>query len=335
MDEQHQQGDGRMRPLGIVIGSAAIMLASTAFAAEYNLKLAHEVAMDSTQHLAATRFAELVKERTNGAIEIKVYSNSTLGPAQQALNLMRGGSIEIIQSGSTTFNGLVGETAALEMPFVFESSEHAYRVLDGKVGQGLLDKLDPFGIKGLAFLENGWREVTNNRHPVRSVEDIKGLKIRTTPNPFHIQAFQLLGANPVPLAYAELYTALETGAVDAQEHPLPVLWAGKFYEVQKYLTLTSHAYSPLILVMNKPKFESLPADYRTILVQTAREVADYQRDLNAKQVAEIIAGVKEAGMEVIERIDTAPFRQVVEEPLRKTFAEEYGMDLLNAIAAEK
>ena len=108
-----------MRLLGFVIGSA-VMLASTAFAAEYNLKLAHEVAVESTQHLAATRFAELVKERTNGAVEIKVYPNSTLGPGQQALNLMRGGSIEIIQSGSTTFNGLVGETAALEMPFVFE-----------------------------------------------------------------------------------------------------------------------------------------------------------------------------------------------------------------------
>ena len=323
-----------MKFVGMVIGSAVVM-ASSAFAAEYNLKLAHEVAVESTQHLAATKFAELVKERTNGAVEIKVYSNSSLGPGQQALNLMRGGSIEIIQSGSTTFNGLVGETAALEMPFVFENSEHAYRVLDGKVGQGLLDKLDPFGIKGLAFLENGWREVTNNRHPVSSAEDIKGLKIRTTPNPYHIQAFELLGANPVPLAYAELYNALETGAVDAQEHPLPVLWAAKFYEVQNYLTLTNHAYSPLILAMNKPKFESLPAEYQAILVESAREVANYQRDLNAKQVAEIIAGVKEAGVEVIEQIDTAPFRQIVEEPLRKSFAEKYGMELLDAIAAEK
>jgi tripartite ATP-independent transporter DctP family solute receptor len=139
--------------------------------------------------------------------------------------------------------------------------------------------------------------VTNNRRPVRSHEDIKGLKIRTTPNPFHIQAFQLLGANPVPMAYSELYSALETGAIDAQEHPLPVLWAAKFYEIQKYLSLTYHAYSPLILVMNKPKFESLPAEYQTILLESARETANYQRDLNAKQVAEIIVGLKEAGVD--------------------------------------
>ena len=323
-----------MKLLGFVIGSMA-MLASTAFAAEYNLRLAHEVAVDSTQHLAATRFAELVKDRTAGAIEIKIFPNSGLGTGQQALNLLRGGTIEIVQSGSTTFNGVVGETAALELPFLFRDAEHAYHVLDGKVGQSLLDKLTPYNIQGLAFLENGWREVTNNRHPVLSPEDIKGLKIRTTPNPYHIEAFQLLGANPVPLAYAELYSALETGAVDAQEHPLPVLWAAKFYEVQKYLSLTHHAYSPLILVMNKPKFDSLPAEYQTILVESARETANYQRDLNAKQVAEIIAGVKEDGMEVIEQIDTTPFKQIVEEPLRKSFAEKYGMDLLDAVAAEK
>ena len=285
-----------MKLMGSVIGCMA-MLTSMAFSAEYKLKLAHEVAVDSTQHLAATRFAQLVKERTNGGVEINIYPNSGLGPGPQALNLLRGGSIEIVQSGSTTFNGLVGETAALELPFLFRDAEHAYRVLDGKVGQSVLDKLAPHGVQGLAFLENGWREVTNSRRPVRSHEDIKGLKIRTTPNPFHIQAFQLLGANPVPMAYAELYPALETGAIDAQEHPLPVLWAAKFHEVQKYLTLTHHAYSPLILVMNKPKFESLPAEYQTILLESARETANYQRDLNAKQVAEIIVGLKEAGVD--------------------------------------
>jgi TRAP-type transport system periplasmic protein len=323
-----------MRLLGFVLGSMA-MLASTAFAAEYNLRLAHEVAVDSTQHKAAKKFAELVEERTGGAVEINVFPNSGLGTAQQALNLMRGGVIDIIQSGSTTFNGVVGETAVLEMPFLFRDAAHAYHVLDGKVGQSLLDKLAPHGIQGLAFLENGWREVTNNRGPVRSPDDIKGLKIRTTPNPYHIEAFQLLGANPVPLAYAELYSALETGAVDAQEHPLPALWAGKFYEVQKYLSLTHHAYSPLILVMNKPKFDSLPAEYQTILVESARETANYQRDLNTKQAAEIIAEVKEAGVEVNEEVDTTPFREIVEEPLRKSFAEKYGMDLLDAITAEK
>src|SRR5215211_5578865 len=142
MCRRPHQGDGAMKLLGFVIGTMA-MLASTAYAAEYKLKLAHEVAVGSTQDLAAKKFAELVKERTDGNVAVTVYPNSGLGPAQQALNLMRGGSIEIIQSGSTTFNGLVGETAALELPFLFQDSEHAYRVLDGKVGQGILDRLEP------------------------------------------------------------------------------------------------------------------------------------------------------------------------------------------------
>ena len=148
-----------------------------------------------------------------------------------------------LQTGSTTFNGLVGEPAALEMPFLFRDADHAYHVLDGKVGQSLLDKLGPFGIQGLAFLE---QLAPGDQQPASGSvgRGHQGPKIRTTPNPYHILAFQLLGANPVPLAYAELYSALETGAVDAQEHPLPILWAGKFYEVQKYLTLTSHAIPP-------------------------------------------------------------------------------------------
>ena len=138
------------------------------------------------------------------------------------------------------------------------------------------------------------------------------------------------------MAYAELYSALETGAIDAQEHPLPVLWAAKFYEVQKYLTLTHHAYSPLILVMNKPKFDSLPAEYQTILDRVrARDGQLTSAISTPSRSPRSSPGVKEAGMEVIEQIDTTPFRQIVEEPLRKSFAEKYGMDLLNAIAAEK
>ncbi len=128
-----------MKLLGLVAASVAMLASTAALAAEHRLKLAHEVAEDSTQHAAAKRFAELVRERTDGNVRITVYPNSGLGPAQQALNLMRGGSIEIIQSGSTTFNGLVGETAALELPFLFQDSEHAYRVLDGKIGQSIRD----------------------------------------------------------------------------------------------------------------------------------------------------------------------------------------------------
>jgi tripartite ATP-independent transporter DctP family solute receptor len=186
----------------------------------------------------------------------------------------------------------VPNTAAMELPFVFRSAQHAYTVLDGAVGSGVLNELAPHGMKGLAYWENGWRAFTNNKRPVNKPEDLKGLKIRSTPNPYHIQAFKLLGMNPSPMPIAELYTALETGTFDAQEHPINVTWSSKFYEVQKHLTVSNHVYSPLIVAMNKGKFDSLPANYQTIVVEAAREAAKYQRGLNAANAGKVIADLK-------------------------------------------
>jgi tripartite ATP-independent transporter DctP family solute receptor len=318
-----------------VLFAAMMTVCASAWAAEYNLKFAHAVPVEQSQHLAAVKFAALVKERTKGEVNITVYPGSSLGTDQQMINLTRGGSIDIVSSGSGNFIGLVAQTGLLELPFTFRDSKHVYKVLDGKVGQGLLDEFGKHGLKGLGYLENGWRVLTNNRRPVRVPEDVKGLKIRTTPNPYHIQAFQLLGANPAPLAISELYSALETKAFDAQEHPLPVLWGAKFYEVQKFLTLTNHAYSPIIVVMNKAKFDSMPPNYQKIFVDAAREAAQYQRDLNAQAETKTIEGLKKAGMQVIEQVDMAPFRAIVYEPVRKAFVEKNGPELLNAVEAEK
>ena len=322
-----------MNVLRAVIVALSLLVAGSAVA-EYKLRWAHAVPVDQSQHLAAIKFAALVKERTKGDIDVTVFPGSSLGTDQQMINLARGATIDIVSSGSSNFNGLVAQTAILEMPFVFRDSQHAYKVLDGTVGQGLLDELGKHGLKGLGYLENGWRVFTNSRRPVKAPEDMKGLKVRTTPNPLHLQTFQLLGTNPSPLAIAELYSALETKAFDAQEHPLPVLWGAKFYEVQKYATLTNHAYSPIIVVMNKAKFDAMPANYQKILVDAAREAAQYQRDLNAQNEAQIIAGLKKAGMQV-DVVDMAPFRAIVSEPVRKAFTEKNGPELLKAIEAEK
>jgi tripartite ATP-independent transporter DctP family solute receptor len=190
-------------------------------------------------------------------------------------------------------------------------------------------------MKGLAYWENGWRAFTNNKRPVNKPEDLKGLKIRSTPNPYHIQAFKLLGMNPSPMPIAELYTALETGTFDAQEHPINVTWSSKFYEVQKFLTVSNHVYSPLIVAMNKAKFDSLPANYQTIVVDAAREAAKYQRDLNAQNAGKVVAELKKSGMQVIENVDMAPFQKIVSAEIAKTFGEKNGPALLQAIENTK
>ncbi|NBO77902.1 MAG: DctP family TRAP transporter solute-binding subunit, partial [Betaproteobacteria bacterium] len=225
--------------------------------------------------------------------------------------------------------------AAMELPFVFRSAEHAYKVLDGEVGTGVLNELGAHGLKGLAYWENGWRAFTNNKRPVTKPDDLKGLKIRSTPNPYHIQAFKLLGMNPAPMAIAELYTALENGTFDAQEHPINVTWSSKFYEVQKHLTVSNHVYSPLVVAMNKAKFDSLPANYQKIIVDAAREAATYQRNLNAQNAAKVVADLKKSGMQVIENVDMAPFQKIVSAEIAKTFAEKNGPALLKAIEDTK
>lgn len=157
--------------------------------------------------------------------------------------------------------------------------------------------------------------------------------MRTTGSPAHIEAFKLLGANPVPMPLAELYTALEMKTVDAQEHPLGVLWSAKLYEVQKHLSLTNHAYSALIVVMNKKKFDSLSPENQKAIIEAAREAGQYQRQLNNDNMAKIVADVKKAGMQVVETVDPAPFLEVTK-PGRKTFTDKYGgEDVIKAIDA--
>lgn len=319
----------------LLIACLIASMGSAAFAAKFNLKMGHAVNPTDGQHAAALKLAELVKARTNGDVEITVYPANQLGNDAAMINGARGGTIDIVSSGASNFNGIVSNTAAMELPFVFRSAQHAYNVLDGAVGRGVLDELNPHGLKGLAYWENGWRAFTNNKRPVNKPEDLKGLKIRSTPNPYHIQAFKLLGMNPSPMPIAELYTALETGTFDAQEHPINVTWSSKFYEVQKYLTVSNHVYSPLIVAMNKAKFDSLPTNYQSIVMQSAVEAAKYQRDLNAQNAGKVVAELKKAGMQVIETVDMAPFQKIVSESIEKTFGEKNGPALLKAIADTK
>ena len=308
---------------------------SAAFAAKFNLKMGHAVNTTDGQHAAAMKLAELVKQRTNGDVEITIFPSNQLGNDGAMINGVRGGTIDIVSSGASNYNGLVANTAAMELPFVFRNAQHAYHVLDGDIGTGVLNELAPHNMKGLAYWENGWRAFTNNKRPVNKPEDLKGLKIRSTPNPYHIQAFKLLGMNPSPMPIAELYTALETGTFDAQEHPINVTLSAKFYEVQKHLTVSNHVYSPIILSMNKAKFDSMPANYQKVLVDAAREAATYQRNLNAQNASKVVADLKKSGMQVIENVDMAPFQKIVSAEIAKTFGEKNGPALLKAIEDTK
>lgn len=318
------------------LSAACLAAACTGVSAQntpIKLRFSHSGTEADSQHLAAVHFAKRVKERTNGAIDVQVYANSVLGNDNAAISAVRGGTIQLQMSGNPYFTGMVPKLNALDLPYLFSSAEQAYRVLDGSVGRALLDELGPFQLKGLAFFEVGFRSLANSRRPVHAAADIKGLKIRTTPNPAHLKAFEMLGANPLPMPYAEVYPALETRAIDGHENPPQIMHASKMFEVQKYLSLTRHAYTAMPLVMNKARFDALSPEQQQILLDEALAAARFQREYNARNEPKLIEDLRAKGMQVDEAPDVASIRTAVRDETRKLYVEKNGDALLKMIAA--
>jgi len=319
----------------LALGAAMLAATLGAQAQATRIRFAHAGPETASQHLAALEFARLVKERSKGQLEVQVFPSSQLGNDSTVLGAVRGGTIDMMMAGSGNFSGLVARYEVLDIPFLFRDPAHAYATVDGDVGQKLAKELEGHGLKQLAFWEVGFRSITTKNRPVRTPEDVKGLKIRTMGNPVHIQAWKLLGSNPLPMPLGELYQALESGAVDAQEHPVDITHAAKFYEVQKHLTLTRHAFTAMPVVFSKQKFDALKPELQQVLLASASDAKLFQRKLNQGNEAGIIADLRKRGMTVVESYDAAPFKAVVSEPLRKAYAAKNGPELLAAVDAVK
>ena len=306
-------------------------LAGAAYAQETKLRLAHTQPEADSQHVALVKFAQLVRERTGGQVRIEVFHSGQLGNDNAILAAVRGGVIDLGLTGNPFFASINPKQSALDLPGIIRSFNHAYNVLDGQVGTEIRGELEQYGFKGLGFLEIGFRNLTNSRRPVAKVEDMAGLKIRTTPNPAHMKAFQLVGANPVPMAYTEVYTALETKTVDGQENPITLIQSAKFYEVQKFLTLTQHAYTAAPFVMNLKKFQSLSPAAQKALETSATEVIREQRTANRKIEDGDLAKLKAAGMQVVTDFPRADFRNKVYGPVKADYVAKFGDTLVVAI----
>jgi len=277
------------------------------------LKLGHVVPASHPYHLGAVKFKELIEQRTKGKIKIEIYPAGQLTPGERSL-------IEQMQLGLcdltvTAVSGFMEDMMVVDLPFLFRSYEHAHNVLDGVVGDELLEKLKKSGIKGLAFWENGFRNITNNVRAINSVNDLRGLKIRTMENPVHLDSFKALGANPTPMSWP-IYTELQTGVIDGQENPLPIIYAYKFWEVQKYLAISEHFYSPAPLLMNLEKYNSLPLEIQKIFLSTAKEVAHYERALIQEQEKNYTEFMKKYFKEV-----TYPPREEFREAVQPVYDE--------------
>jgi tripartite ATP-independent transporter DctP family solute receptor len=249
--------------------------------------------------LVLVQFARLVKEGTNGEVVIKVYPGGQLGKGERELvEGMQMGIIDMAVTSTGPLSNFSPDMGVVDLPFLFLSNEHVDKVLDGPVGRKLLDDLEKANLKGLAFMENGFRNFTNSARPLEKPEDLKGLKFRTMENPVHLASVRSIGAQAVPMSWGEVYTSLQTGVIDGQENPVAIIWVNKMNEVQKYLSLTGHFYSPAPLTMSKKKFDKLKPEWQELFVKAALEAAAYERktirDAEKKQVEDL----KSWGMDV-------------------------------------
>ncbi|NDV89100.1 DctP family TRAP transporter solute-binding subunit [Aurantimonas aggregata] len=320
-----------MRRIPII--AIALLCGIASANAQTNLRFAHTQPPSDTHHAAAEHFAERVSELTGGEITVTVHPAGELGSDPSILEGVRLGTIDIAQTGNPFYTRFEPKLNVLDLPYLFNDYAHAYSVVDGEIGDQLLGELEKHRMKGLAFWEIGFRKVTNSVRAVQTVDDLKGLKIRTTPNPAHIQAFEKWGAIPTPMAFTEVYLALETGAVDGQENPLNITRSNRFQEVQKHLSYTDHAYTASVVSMNLAKFNGLSEEHQKALLTAAKEAADFQRQRNRESEAADLAAIEEAGVQVVQDLDLAPFKDAVVEAGIESFAAEQGREIVDAIIA--
>lgn len=260
---------------------------------EVNLLLGHGADPGNPRSIAADAFAEDVEAATDGRITVQIQGSEQLGSDVEMLESVRTGTLDLTANSQGPMSDPVPEVALLGLPFLFETPEDAYEVLDGDVGDQLAELAEDEGMVVLAWWDNGIRHITNNERPIESPEDVAGLQIRTPEDPMTIDIFESLGANPTPIDFGELYLALQQGTVDGQENPLVNIWASDLHEVQDYLSLTAHKYEVTPFVMGVDAWEDLSEEDQQILRDAAEDARDLQRSEMASQSDEIEEDIAE------------------------------------------
>lgn len=297
----------------------------------HTIRIAYLVSEEQSSHLAAVSFKEKLEKESDGRLKVELYPNGQLYASdREAIEAVQLGNIEMTIPALAPLASFNKKFLVFDLPFLFNNHEAAYKALDGELGQQLLKELEQNDLKGLVFAENGFRNMSNNNGPIDSPEDLKGLKYRTLENPVHTDTFKSFGANASPFAFGELYTALQQKTYDAMESPISLYYTNKFYEVQKYLTMSGHVYAATILLMNNNFYKSLPKDLQELVVKASEEYRTEQRELAQKQDVEFLEKLKENGMQVNELTDEQreKFREEAKEVYDK-YVPEIGEDIVN------
>ena len=310
---------------------AALLAPLAGFAADIKprlIRFGYGLNEDSNQGRAAKFFAQEVEKASGGKMKVRAIGAAALGPDTQMQQALIGGAQEMMVGSTATLVGITKEMALWDTPFLFNNAKEADAILDGAIGQKVMDKLQPKGLVGLAYWENGFRNLTNSKRPVQKLEDLDGIKLRVMQNNVYLDSFKTLGANAVPLPFSELFSALETGTVDGQENPYNTILSSKFYEVQKYLTVSNHVYSPWIVTASKKWWDGLSRDEQKILADAARAARDFERKDTREEGAKALADLKAKGMKVNElpAAEASRMREKLSK-VNATISADVGQDL--------
>ncbi len=323
----------------VTLGSILLLtlfVASPAYSQAQKLKLGFVTAANEKDpyFITADKFAELVKTYTDGRYEVDLFGAGQLGNEPEMIKNLTMGTMDLGVITNAPLGSFINAFMVLDLPFIFPSTEVAHQVLDGPAGKHLLEKLSALQITGLAFSEGGFRHMINNSRPVNTPEDLKNVKYRVMQTPIYIGMFQALGANAVPMPWGEVFSAMQQKVVDGLEIPVPVIYANKFYEVTKYLSLTGHTYSPLIIMVSNMTWNKLSDADREAFARAAQEAAEYERAAIASIVDGFIQDLANEGMMINEVADKKPFQEFVK-PMYQEFEDKIGADVLQMVLAAR
>jgi tripartite ATP-independent transporter DctP family solute receptor len=299
------------------------------------IRFGYGLVENSNQGRAVKVFADEVEKRSGGKMRLRAVGGAALGSDVQMQQALIGGAQEMMVGSTATLVGIVKEMALWDTPFLFNNGAEADAILDGPVGQKVMAKMPEKGLVGLVYWENGFRNLTNSKRPITKTEDLAGVKLRVMQNPVYLESFNALGANAIPMAFSELFGALETKTVDGQENPFNTILSSKFYEVQKYVSVTNHVYSPWIVFVSKKYWDGLSKDEQKVLMDAAKVSRDFERKDTRAEAAKAVADLKSKGMQVNE-VSPAEVNRMRDKLTRvnATIATNVGMDLWNETQAE-
>jgi len=314
--------------------AAATALPVAAQAQAVKLTLGHGAAPGNPRHEASVRFAEVVKAKTNGRIEVQVAPSAQLGDDSAMVTALRTGALDMSANSQGAVANAVPEYAAFGMPFLFSNAAAAFKLLDGPLGKELADKSAEKGLIALGFWDNGIRQMTNSKRPVTKVEDLKGLKMRTPPDTVLVEIMQALGAEAQQIKFAELYVALQQGVVDGQENPVVNFYASKLYEVQKNLALTNHQFQMTPFLMSKRSWDKLSDADKKAVQEAAAEATTLQRKLSQESDDKLLAELKAKGVQVT-TVDKAAFAKATAPVTDKWMAGPIGSYVKKVVGASQ